>query len=105
MDRRRYRRQEIHGKARILWPDESGNEIVALGSVRNVSARGALLQTGRFPPLGTQVLLELHLEDRRKRPVKLEAKGIVSRVERHSIAVATGVMKVRKSGRLRKITE
>lgn len=66
---------------------------------------GALLETEAFPPLGTHILLELQLANHKRKTVKLEAKGVVNRVEKHSIAVATGIMKVRKSRAPRKAAD
>ena len=101
MDRRRYRRQEVRGSARIRWPDETGNEKVSDGAIKNLSARGIFVDVNDMPPSGTLVFLELQLEGPQKASATLDAKGIVNRIDRTGLAISTGVMKVRKRKRSR----
>jgi hypothetical protein len=102
MDRRRYRRQEARGTARIRWPDDTGSEKVTDGAIKNLSARGILVDAKDIPPLGVVVFLELQVEGPQKISATLDTKGTVNRIERNGFAISTGVMKVRKHKRARR---
>ena len=81
MDRRNYKRFELHATARFSWTDQGGVRCQAEGRIRDISETGVFVQAPVCPPSGVSVRLEVRASELATSGLMMQTRGQVVRVE------------------------